>query len=338
MKAWRLTNTKEYKLYTTDSSATSATNQGIFFEPTQPEKPFVKVKLAKANLSCTDIECYLGKGKKNFPIIPARSGVALVSEPYDSGLEQGRKVFISPYDLDGKDSFKIRSYDTDGYLGDFMFVPLDSIYIIPEGVSDDQVLFVEDIAMCINTISKLNIERGEYIVMQGASYLNIIMAQIAIYYQAIPIIIDDNEDRLEIAENAGVYYTINTNESKVLSKIIEITSGKLADKIVFDTDLPSKINEQLSLLKKGGKVAFYGYNMTSTNINCDISIVLHKGLNFIGVNNGYNDISSAINMLANNIIKIDGLIESATPFMNIVEIIKASVDEKNYFKKVITFE
>ena len=176
MREWRLTKPNEFKLYTNNKNPEQLGERGIFFEPELPSKPFVKVKLIKANLSCLDSAAFLGKGDFEYPIVPARSAVAYISEPYDSGLEQGRKVFLSPYDPDGKGNVKIRSYHTDGYLGDYVYVPTDSIYPIPEGVADDQVLFVEDIAMAINVLTKLDTQKGEYIVLYGASYQNILIA------------------------------------------------------------------------------------------------------------------------------------------------------------------
>lgn len=338
MREWRLTKPNEFKLYTNNKNPEQLGERGIFFEPELQSKPFVKVKLIKANLSCLDSAAFLGKGDFEYPIVPARSAVAYISEPYDSGLEQGRKVFLSPYDPDGKGNVKIRSYHTDGYLGDYVYVPTDSIYPIPEGVADDQVLFVEDIAMAINVLTKLDTQKGEYIVLYGASYQNILIAQAAIYYQSIAIIIDTNDERLELATNLGVYYTINAKNCDVFEKIVEITSGKMADKCICHIDINTNIDILINLLKNNGKIAIYGYDITCSNIRSDIAPAFNKNLQIIGVNNGMEHIHSAINMLANDIIKTDGLIESTTPFLNILEIMKASVGKTDYYKIAITFE
>lgn len=339
MREWRLTKSKEYKLFTTNKNSEQASERGTYFEPVIPEKPFVKVKLIKANLSCLDLVAFLGKDEFEYPIVPARSGVAYISESYDSGLEQGRKVFLSPYDPDGKGNIKIRSYNSNGYLADYAYVPLDSVFPIPEGVSDDQVLFVEDIAMAINILSKLEIEQGEYIILHGATYQNILIAQVAIYYQAIAIIIDTNDERLEVATNLGIYYAINVSEEDELEKIIEITSGKMIDKAICHIDLNNNnLDAQIALLKKFGKIALYGYDMTCANIKIDAAPLFHKNLQIIGVHDGKDYIHSAINMLANGTVKTDGLIENITPFLNILEIMKASVGKTSYYKTAIIFE
>lgn len=338
MREWRLTKSKEYKLYTTNKDSKQLGERDVFYEPILPNKPFVKVKLIKASLSCIDTAAFLGKGDFEYPLVPARSGVAYISEPYDSGVEQGRKVFLSPYDTDEKGNFKIRSYNTNGYLADYAYVPIDSVYPIPEGVGDDQALFVEEIAIAINILSKLDVQKGEYILLHGASYQNILIAQVAIYYQAIAIIIDTSDERLEVAASLGVYYTINVNDSEKKAKIIEITSGKMADKVICHIDINTNLDSQIELCKNGGKVAIYGHDITCKNIRTDITALFNKNLEVIGVMDGKAYIPSAINMLANDIVKTIGLMEPSTPFLNILEIMKACVGKTNYYKINMTFD
>ncbi len=79
MREWRLTKSKEYKLFTTIKSGDSTGERGTFFEPTLPSTPFVKAKLIKANLSCLDFNAFLGKGDFDYPMVPSRSGVAYIS-------------------------------------------------------------------------------------------------------------------------------------------------------------------------------------------------------------------------------------------------------------------
>ncbi len=338
MREWRLTKSKEYKLYTTNKDSEQIGERDIYFDPVLPDKPFVKVKLIKANLSVLDVAAFLGKGDFEYPIVPARSAVAYISESYDSDLEQGRKVFLSPYDIDSKGELKIRSYNANGYLGDYAYVPVDSVYPIPEGIKDDDALFVEDIAVAISVLSKLNVQKGEYVILQGASYQNILIAQVAIYYHAIAIIVDTNDERLEVAANLGVYYTINVNDSEMYEKISEITSGKMVDKVICHIDINTNIESQISLIKNGGKIALYGYDITCKNIRTDITPLFNKNLEIIGIHEGMANIHSAINLLANGIVKTDGLIEYTTPFINILEIMKASVGKITYYKSTITFE
>ena len=92
------------------------------------------------------------------------------------------------------------------------------------------------------------------------------------------------------------------------------------------------------MIKNGGKIALYGYDITCKNIRTDITPLFNKNLEIIGIHEGMANIHSAINLLANGVVKTDGLIEYTTPFINILEIMKASVGKINYYKSTITFE
>ncbi len=338
MKAWKLIKPLEYKQF---SNSEQNIDNGNFIDcppidSTTPE--LIKFKMVKCNLSVVDIDYYHDKSASpNLPITPARSAVALVSESYDSSFEIGRRVFLSPYHADEKGNIITRSHTIDGYLSDYTVVNSKDAYPIPEGMTDSEVLFVEDVAVAVASISKLNISKGDYIALQGASYHNCIIAQLAIYYQAIPIIIDNDDDRLAIAQNLGVYYTIDTRIENAHRKTIEITSGKMIDSLVIDVDSFSTIDNVLPLVKRGGIVCLHGYKKINIKLKCNLDIILLNALTVVSIDNGYSDIMSAINLIANKVIKFDNLIGSETPFNNLMQIINFISDKHNPLKHIITF-
>ena len=337
MKAWKLTAAREYKHYSSDEINIDC-NTHIdcqVLDVTNPE--LIKVKMVKSNLSVIDIDYYNTSClAPSQPITPSRSALALVSESHATDFEIGRRIFLSPYSHDVKGNIQTRSYDIDGYLSDFAIVSTSEIYHIPEGMPDNDVLFVEDVAIAVSALNKLHLSKGEYIVLQGASHLNCILAQLAIYYQAIPIVIDNDEDRLAVAQNLGVYYTIDTNVENVLRKIIEITSGKMVDALAVDADSFPCIDE-LNILKRCATICVYGYKKADIDLNAALNTLLHNALTIVGVDNGQNDIRSAINLIANKVLNFDNLIETETPFNNLVQIMKTVSGKINPYKHIITF-
>lgn len=336
MKSWKLTSAKEYKLFTSEQNQSVEDN--YFDDEALKKENTTKVKLLKANLDQNDINAYLGKGGISYPLVPSRSAVGLVSDNDNHEFDLGERVFLAPYLDHSKTSPKLRGYNEDGYLSDFTYALNSSIFPLPEGVSDDEALFTEDIALCISCHNKLDIEKGDYILLYGASYLNILFAQIAIYYQLVPVIVDNDEDRLSIAQNAGVYYTIDTREENAERKSIEITSGDMYKALIIDLDNFTVANDYVELIRDGGTICLYGYSKNNINMVAQLDLVLTKGLNIIGVNNGNGEIHSAINLLANKVINIEYLIESSTPFNNFVQIMKNISDKSNPLKHTITFD
>ena len=337
MKAWKLTGVREYKHFSSDES--SKDNETFIELPAidPSNSKFIQVKMVKANLSVTDIDSYNATcGAPLSPITPSRSALAMVSESFSSDYEIGRRVFLSPYHSDIKADPQVSSCHVDGYMSDYAIVDTDNAYPIPEGMPDNEVLFVEDVAIAMSALSKLHLSKGNYIALHGASHHNCILAQLAIYYQIIPIIIDNDEDRLNIAQNLGVYYTVNINHDDPYRKTIEITSGKMIDALVIDADFSPSIDD-LSLIKRGGTICIYGYKRCKLDLDTKLDTLLTNALTIIGIDNGQNDIRSAINLIANKVLKFNDLIETETPFNNLVQIMKSISPKENPLKHIITF-
>ena len=294
-----------------------------------------RVKIARASLCPSDIAIFQGKLQKQ-QIVPSRCALGLISESKKPTLAKGLRVFISPYHFDKESKVKIASLDFDGYLSDFAVADNNDIYVVPEYIEDEAVTFIEDVAMAIKTCSLIKIKETHYVALFGATHLNVILGQFALYYQAIPIIIDTDEDALSIAEGHGIYYTINSQKEDVFEKIVEITSGNLVEHIVVDTDImPNPSAEILKAATIGGTVAFVGYNTTLDNLKLNASYIVSRQLSIFGINDGIGEIEPAINMLATGVINVDDLLEKMYDFSEVEEAFSNLSSKKHRFKNII---
>ena len=175
MKAWQITAKEEIALVEKKQEA---------------EATDVKVRISEVALSSTDVAIFEGK-KASYPIIPVRSAIGLVSEAHAmSGLKKGERVVLSPYVLD--DPFykkkgalvpdvKVMGLDMDGFLCDFISMPPENVYPLPEGIKDNDAIFTEQIALAVKSLGALETERGDYVAILGANTLGIIAAELCIY-------------------------------------------------------------------------------------------------------------------------------------------------------------
>lgn len=84
-----------------------------------------------------------------------------------------------------------------------MVVPQSDLILLPPKVTPEEGVFIESVALAIAALDKLKLEKGEHIVIMGATGVGLILAQAALYYQAVPILVDLRRDRLELAERLG---------------------------------------------------------------------------------------------------------------------------------------
>lgn len=330
MKAWRIKEAGVLEQYETRLRRSSGQ---------------IKVRLSAVALSETDLMFYKGVKGAQYPIIPAHSAAGFISEAdEDSGFKLGTRVVVSPF-LNGRNPKNngapycegIFGIDRDGFLSDFIVVPEDNVYALPEGVTADEAVFVDYIALGNEVFESFDFKKGDYILIAGASTFSIIVAQLAIYYQMVPILVDDRSDKLSLAEDLGVYYTINYEKEDLPKRLNEITGGRLCDFAILEPrDIPFSI--VLENAKEGSTILVAGYYNGNTSFEADMVSILKKEITIRGVANGANQISSAINLLANKVIVTDGLITKKLDFEDVEKAFKEwSEEPRTYGKMVVKF-
>lgn len=301
----------------------------------QSLKEYAKIKILRAGVCESDVAIFAGKMTNvELPICPTRIAIGLVSESEDITLRKGQRVMLSPYTRLENGSYIINGLKSEGYLADYVYAPLHNIYTVPLGISDTAFTFIEDIALAINVIEKLNIDKTKYVMLYGCTTINLILAQLCIYYQAIPIVIDSDTARLNIAKDLGVYYAINYNEEDVLQKIKEITSGKLVEYLILSSDVCDEIGKMLHYVRKHGNVAIVGYNTAIPPLKGDMSPIIANSLTVYGISDGFGEIETAINMLATEVVKVDKLVAQEVDISEAQTTFNALAKQHNFLKTV----
>lgn len=282
---------------------------------------FVKVRINKTAIGDFDVPIYNWTiDNIKLPIVMGRNGVGFISEDNNPlGLKSGTKVFISSYSPCGKcyncregksdicQNPNVLGVNTNGCMGDFQIVPAQNIYELPLNVEDEECLFIDIIATAIHAIDSLRVKIGEHILIFGASILGNILAQLALYYQLVPIIIDSNQENLDKCKENGVYYTINSNDEDMRTKINNITGGQWTKYSIYVGSEQSDIQNAFEFTNFNGEILIAGINCLP--IKNDLYAAWDKQLKLSCIKSGYTTTISAINILANKAVKTANLID-----------------------------
>ncbi len=302
----------------------------------QRQEGEVKVKLSRIAISSQDLS-HLANEDKSGAVVPGHSAVAFVSEAdEESGFKLGSRVVLSPYvnvKEHGVDVIKTMGVDLDGLLCDFACLPLENVFALPDGVSDNEAVFAEYIAMGNNVFEALDCEKGDYVVILGASTLGLILGQLAMYYQYVPILIDMDTDKLALAQKWGVCYTLNPIYDNLERRVEQITGGRMCEASIFAGESVD-VNTAIRLVKSQGKVVLSGYS-TRAKHDIDACLILKKQLQIIGVCNGDGEMSSAINLLANKVISTEGLAVATANFDELPEVVENCINYPYQFSKIM---
>jgi len=287
----------------------------------------VKLKNLMCGISSLDVAVYEGRVKAECPIIPVRQSVGFVSEVGASvaALQRGKRVVTYPqaschnckackesrfFDCEKPVMFGINE---DGYLSDFSVVSEDDVYIIPDRIKDEEAVFIENVARALNALAKMNVEKGDQIVIMGATVDGIIMAQVAMYYQAVPIVVDMRADMLALAQKAGVYFIVDAVNDDVCKKILSLTGGRMADSCAYFVNSGLPLQSACDYTATHGRIAVIG-NAGDAAASCNVGDLLRKDLDLFTVVDCGKHYPSAINLLANHTVLVDSLMEGVVSF------------------------
>ena len=287
----------------------------------------VKLKNLMCSLAPADIAVYEGRHGAKYPIIPVRQCVGFVSEVGSAvtGIQRGNRVVTSPHASchECKECKDSRFYDCekpalfglneDGFLSDFSVVSADDVYIIPDRIKDEEAVFIENVAIALNALSRMNVEKGDQIVIVGATVEGIILAQVAMYYQAVPIMVDMREEMLALAQKAGVYFTVNAVNDDVCKKILSLTGGHMADSCAYLAGSGMPIQNVIDYTARHGRVAVIG-RLCEDDLTFNAGDLLEKNLDLLTVVDCGKNYSSAINLLANKTVNVETLYDKVFPF------------------------
>lgn len=306
MRLFAATGNKDLKLIEGENSASNE---------------LIKLKVSLVYPTLADLSVFEGKLSINYPRVPCRMATAVVSDDYpEFGLKLGSRVLINPYItpvVDEEENYcdvDVYGIAEDGFLRDFVAMPIDNIIPFPEEVKEDEAIFADTVAVALKIINEIKPEKGDYIALIGGSLLMNVTAQLALYYQAIPIVISADERHLKLAEAAGVYYTINERQEDVIRKVSLITGGRMADHTVqhaLDNVTPGFA---YSLAARGADCIIAALNSAYIpRQEVDIGLVARKNLTVKGVSCGVTEYNSAVNVLAQKIVNFQGFIDKRVP-------------------------
>ena len=266
-----------------------------------PDK--VKVKITKALLTESDVAVYTGAIKVRAPFIPGRLAIGQVTEVNeDSFIKKGERVYLAGVTEDelSPDGLRIAGETADGFYRDFCLAGIDDVYPLPASVSDEAAFLIDAVALAEHVVDEMNVTIGQHILVLGGGLYANVLCQILIYHRAVPILADNNAERLTRAKKSGIYYTF-PNDETLKSNVHAVTGGKMADGAVYLTHgNRSEPSVLFPLVKRDAFVAFCATTGKSLPVNLEYA--MKNNVTIKGVTENREFVSTAINLLANKAV------------------------------------
>jgi 2-desacetyl-2-hydroxyethyl bacteriochlorophyllide A dehydrogenase len=187
-----------------------------------------------------------------------------------SEFEKGELVTISPYYYCGHciacrmgktnccTQMKVCGVHVDGAMQQYFLVP-DFAIVKGEGLSAEELVLVEPLAIGAHGVSRAGIEKGEFVLVIGAGPIGLGTMNFAKIAGAKVIAMDVNNQRLQFCtDNLGIKYTINAIEEDVLERLKAITNGDMPTVVIDCTGNLKAINAAIQYMSHGARFVLIG--------------------------------------------------------------------------------
>jgi alcohol dehydrogenase len=248
------------------------------------------VKILKTTICGTDLHIMKG----DLPEVAdgriiGHEGVGIIEEVGSavSNFKVGDHVIISCVTSCGKceyckkgmyshcaDGGWILGYMIDGTQAEYVRIPHadNSLYPIPAGSDEEALVMLSDILPTGFECGVLNgqVKPGDIVAIVGSGPIGIAALLTAQFYTPAEIImIDQDENRLNMAKTFGATHSINGAHENVVEKIKSLTNGRGVDVAIEAVGVPATFELCQEIIAPGGHIANIGVHGKSVTLHLE---------------------------------------------------------------------
>ena len=259
-------------------------------------KPVIKepmdavVKILKTTICGTDLHILKG----DVPTVTegriiGHEGVGIIDEAGNAvtNFKKGDHVLISCITSCGKCEYCRKAMYShcvkggwilgnliDGTQAEYVRIPYadNSLYPIPADADEEALVMLSDILPTGFECGVLNgqVKPGDTIAIVGAGPIGLAVLLTAQFYAPAEIImIDQDDNRLDVAKNFGATHIINSGNENAVEKIMSLTNGKGVDVAIEAVGVPATFELCQGIIGAGGHIANIGVHGKSVSLHLE---------------------------------------------------------------------
>lgn len=251
-------------------------------KPVIDEHNNVLVKMKAAGICGSDVGIYHGtNAAATYPRVIGHEMVGVVEETGKDvkHLKVGDRVIINQVVSCGHcypcnhnrgnvcDNLQVRGVHIDGGYREYMAVPEEDCYILPDNLRDADAVMIEPTTIAIQSLSRAGLKDDDMLFIIGCGALGSSILRMARLSKATIISGDIVDDKLKEAGEHGADYTVNLLANDFEEKIREYTKGRGPTVTIDAACTKDSLMNAIKVTGNAGRVITMGFSVSPTEVN-----------------------------------------------------------------------
>jgi len=295
-----------------------------------------------AGICGTDLHIYRGEfeNRVSYPAVQGHEfgGVIVEVGAHVSGFEAGDRVVVDPImschrcpacltgHINACQTLKLLGVDLDGGYGQFVSVPSDRLFALPDNIPMTHTPMVEMYALGHHILQRGGVQPGETVAILGAGKLGLSILDVLCHSASpgLTIITDLQPFRLETAKKLGADYPINIHETDPVAQALELTNGMGVDCVIEAVGHYHVVDGQeaplaqaVKMIRSGGRIVTAGLGEQLSSVHFKTLVLKEAQIIASRVTRG--EFPRAIQMMSRGLLHPELLITDVQPLGNITQ-------------------
>jgi L-iditol 2-dehydrogenase len=319
-----------------------------------PDEVLVRVKAV--GICGSEVHAYRGTHPfRKAPAILGHETAGVVAEvgPSVSGFVPGDRVFVDPQRTCGECAYcqvgqinlcphkmVLGTSEWPGAFGEYIVVPSQALFHLPEHLSFVQGALVEPLTVAIHVARRAQVRVGEVVAVLGTGSIGCMLVGVCRALGAKPIVAADIRPHpLEVARTRlGATHTVLLPQDDLEACVEAATSGGGLDVVFCTADEPSLAMRGLRLLRRRGRLLVVAL-MTQAPMELEAYRILSQELHVIGSTMSvHDDVRDAIELAARGDVDVSAIATHLLPIEEAPRAMElAATKDHGAIKVVLTY-
>ena len=322
-------------------------------KPVIDETNNVLIRMTAAGICGSDRGIYHGtNAAATYPRVIGHEMVGVVEEvgPGVSRVKPGDRVIVDQVTACGTcyacrkgrpnvcGNLEVRGVHIDGGYRQWMAVPENDCYLLPDHISDVDAVLIEPTTIAIQCCVRAEIEAEDTVLIMGAGALGSrILSVVKLHHPAKIIVADIDDAKLEAALKNGADAVIRSDREDVAQRAKELTDGYDPTLCIDAACVKGSLLSLLQAAGNAGRVMTMGFSTSPDEINQ--FVITSKELDVRGSRLQNRRFGEAVELVKNHAIDLSGEVSHTFSYLDAQAAFDFADNHANEVRKIVlTFD